>query len=105
MYYELWVTPGCANRAPALALFQGALVAEGIEVHPRVVDVTSTEQARALEFHGSPSFIAGGRNLFPSASDPALACRGYQRVAGLAGVPSQEDLQAALRSARTAGYR
>jgi hypothetical protein len=98
--YELRVIPGCVNSVAALALFQRALAAEGIDAHPRVVEVASTEQALVLEFHGSPSFIDGGRDLFPSASAPALACRVYQRVAGLAGIPSQEDLEAALRQSR-----
>ena len=103
MEYELWVIPGCANKVPALVLFQRVLAAEGIDAHPRIVEVTSMEQAQALEFHGSPSFIAGGRDIFPSGSPPAPACRVYQRVVGLAGVPSYADLRAALHTTGNSG--
>lgn len=51
-----------------------------------------------LHFLGSPSFIADGRDLFPSAAAPALSCRVYLGADGMSGLPSQEDFQAALRS-------
>lgn len=93
------VIPGCPNSIAALELFRRALSAESKAAEIRVVELSNEEQAESLNFHGSPSFIAGGRDLFPSAAAPALTCRVYQTEASLAGLPSQEDLQTALRSA------
>jgi hypothetical protein len=97
--YELRVIPDCPNSAAALELFRRALAAESAAGDVSVVELSSEEQAHSLNFHGSPSFTAGGRDLFPSSTVPALTCRVYQAEAGLAGLPSQKDLQAALRSA------
>jgi hypothetical protein len=97
MDYELRIIAGCPNSAPALELYRQALAAENAAGEVRVVQLDSEEQARTLSFHGSPSFIADGRDLFPSPASPALTCRIYAGPAGLVGLPSQEDLQAALR--------
>lgn len=99
MTYELRVIPGCPNSTAALELFRRALAAESTAADVRVVKLNSEEQAQSLNFHGSPSFTAGGCDLFPSSAAPALTCRVYQAEAGLAGLPSQKDLQTALRSA------
>lgn len=98
MNYELRIIPGCPNSVPALTLFRRALAAEGVSGDVRVVELTSDEQAESRVFHGSPSFMADGRDLFPSPASPALACRVYQSPEGLSGMPSQADLQAAIRS-------
>jgi hypothetical protein len=98
MDYELRIIADCPNSAPALELFRQALAAANAAGDVRVVQLETEEQARKLSFHGSPSFIAEGRDLFPSPADPALTCRVYAGPAGLVGLPSQEDLQAALRS-------
>jgi hypothetical protein len=97
--YELRVIPDCPNSASALELFQRALAAESTAADIRVVELSSDEQAHSLNFHGSPSFIADGRDLFPSSTAPGMTCRVYQTEAGLAGLPAQKDLQTALRSA------
>lgn len=102
MDYELRIIPDCPNSAPALELFRQALAAERAAGDLRVVELNSEEQAVALDFHGSPSFIADGHDLFPATASPALSCRVYQREAVSAGLPSQEDIQAALRSASLA---
>ena len=99
MTYELRVIPDCPNSRAALELFRRALAAESTGADIRVVELSNEEQAESLNFHGSPSFIAGDRDVFPSTAAPALTCRVYQTEAGLAGLPSQKDLQAALRSA------
>lgn len=99
MDYELRIIPDCPNSAPALELFRAALTSEGVAGDVHVLELVSEEQAAELGFHGSPSFIAGVRDLFPSPVSPALSCRVYPGKAGLAGLPAQEELQAALRSA------
>lgn len=98
MDYELRIIPDCPNPAPALELYRQVLAAEYAAGDLRVVELDSEEQAQALHFHGSPSFIADGHDLFPSTASPALTCRVYSGADGLAGLPSREDLKAALRS-------
>ena len=99
MDYELRIIPDCPNSAAALELFRAALTSEGVPGEVRVLELVSEEQAAELGFHGSPSFIAGNRDVFPSTASPALTCRVYPGKAGLAGLPAKEELQAALRSA------
>lgn len=98
MDYELRTIPGCPNSGPALKLFRQALAAEGARVRIlRVVEITSDSEAEARDFHGSPSFIAGGHDLFASKAAPAVTCRVYPSSTGLVGLPSLEDLRTALR--------
>ena len=98
MGYELRVIADCPNSAAALELFRRALAAEEIAGDLRVVELTTAEEAEKLDFHGSPSFIAHGLDLFSSAAGAALACRVYPSSSGLSGLPKLEDLQAALRA-------
>ncbi|MFF1385656.1 hypothetical protein ACFVWT_19060 [Arthrobacter sp. NPDC058288] len=100
MSYELRIIAGCPNSGEALELFRSALEAEGRNGGAvRVREVGSDEESLALGFHGSPSFIAGGRDLFPADSPPALSCRLYLSPNGLAGLPSPESLRTAMRCA------
>ena len=102
MDYELRIIAECPNSAPAGELFRQAVAAENAAAEVRVVQVDTEEQATELQFHGSPSFIADGKDLFPSPASPALTCRVYAGRAGLSGLPSLEDLQAALRASSSA---
>ncbi len=98
MVYELRLIPGCPHGASALELFRAALAAEGQDSeHVAVREVVSENEARALRFHGSPSFMAAGRDLLPAESAPALSCRLYRSDDGVAGLPSAASLRAALR--------
>ena len=98
MEFELRTIPGCPNGAPALKLFREVLVAEGRDAEPLTVrEVARENEAQELQFHGSPSFTAEGRDLFPAESTPALSCRLYRTGKGLAGLPSAESLRKALR--------
>lgn len=98
MDFELRTIPGCPNSGPALELFREALGAEGRDAeHLTVREVTSENEAEELRFHGSPSFIADGCDLFPADSASALSCRLYRLGHGVAGLPSEESLRAAVR--------
>ncbi|GAB5077133.1 hypothetical protein ARTHROSP310_02750 [Arthrobacter sp. AD-310] len=98
---ELRVIPHCPHATPALELFRGALAAEAMDGAVQVVEVVDGQGAVALMFRGSPSFIADGRDLFPSSAPPGFACRVYPTAEGPAGLPSLQDLKAALRSVET----
>lgn len=98
MDFELRIIPDCPNSGPALELFRAALAAEGRDAAALTVrELASEDEAAELRFHGSPSFIAGGQDLFPVDSAPALSCRLYRSGDGSAGLPSATSLRSALR--------
>lgn len=106
MDFELRTIPGCPNSGPALKLFREVLAAEGRAADSLTVhEVASEREAKELQFRGSPSFIAEGRDLFPAEgrdlfpaeSAPALSCRLYLTGHSAAGLPSAESLRNALR--------
>jgi hypothetical protein len=97
LYWE-----GCPSHERA----EGLLVETLREMHRedvRVerVEVTSQAQADERGFPGSPTFQAGGADLFPEPdSPPALACRVYTQDDGRGSpLPSAEQLEARLRDA------
>lgn len=67
--------------------------------------VGSSAAAAEVLFAGSPTILVDGTDLFPSAGRTSdLACRVYLTPAGLAGRPTQEQLEAALISRGGAGH-
>ncbi len=100
MSYEVRTIPGCPNSGPALELFRKVLRAEGLDAELLTVrEISSESEAADVLFHGSPSFTAGGKDLFPSTAGPGLGCRLYPAGRGLSGLPSVESLRAAVRGA------
>jgi hypothetical protein len=59
--------------------------------------VDTLEEAERLGFHGSPSILVNGVDVFaePDAA-VGLSCRVYRTPDGLAGVPTVQQLQMAL---------
>lgn len=101
MTIELLYWPGCPSHPKALADLRAALAALGRDPDAVVVRAVETEAEAAEErFSGSPTFRAGGRDLFPSDDPPALNCRIYRRPSGqVSPTPDPDELRAALRSA------
>ena len=69
--------------------------------HPDVVvtrrRVETVEEAEQLGFHGSPSILVDGIDVFAQPGDGVgLSCRVYRTPSGLAGAPTMEQLRAAL---------
>ena len=59
--------------------------------------LTTPEQAEAAGFRGSPTVLVDGRDPFAeSDAPPGLSCRVFRTEAGLAGVPTVEQLLAVL---------
>lgn len=59
--------------------------------------INSTEEAEARPFAGSPTILLDGADLFPSEGRTrALACRIYFTPNGMAGSPTQEQIEEAL---------
>jgi peroxiredoxin len=93
---------GCPSHERAADLLADTLREMGREdVRVRRVEVASPAQAADREFPGSPTFQAGGGDLFPEpASHPALACRTYTLEDGrISPLPSGAQLEARLRDA------
>ena len=74
-----------------------AIAAERPDVVVTRHRVETVEQAELLGFHGSPSILVDGVDVF---ADPGagvgLSCRVYRTPQGLAGAPTMEQLRAAL---------
>lgn len=59
--------------------------------------VETLEEAERLGFHGSPSILVDGVDVFAVPGDGVgLSCRVYRTPDGFAGSPTIEQLQAAL---------
>ncbi len=68
-----------------------------------MVALNTDEDARRLDFPGSPTIRLNGENLFPdrTAGRPArrgLGCRLYATPEGLKGSPTKEMIRAAISS-------
>lgn len=59
--------------------------------------VDTPEEAERVRFHGSPSILVDGVDIFADADAPVgLSCRVYQTPTGPAGSPTVEQLRAAM---------
>jgi peroxiredoxin len=99
---ELLYWEGCPSHPRAEELL-GETLREMHREDVRVqrVEVTSQAQAEERGFPGSPTFQAGGADLFPEPdSPPALACRVYAQDDGrVSPLPSAAQLESRLREA------
>lgn len=69
--------------------------------HPDVVvarhRVETMDEAERLRFHGSPSIVVDGVDVFAEPEEGVgLSCRVYRTPEGLAGAPTMEQLRVAL---------
>lgn len=93
MNYELHIIQDCPNSELAAGLYRRVLEAAGGDGRDlKIRELASTEEAIALNFHGSPTFTVAGQDLYASDAEPALSCRIYPTSTGLAGLPAFEDL-------------
>ena len=59
--------------------------------------VETVDEAERLGFHGSPSILVDGVDVFAEpGAGVGLSCRVYRTPDGLAGAPTMEQLRAAL---------
>jgi len=98
MEVELQYVTGCPNWRPADQTLRAALEAIGLPAFEiRYVEVTTSEQAEAIGFRGSPTVLIDGHDLFPIPGPGAgLSCRLYDTPGGLAGTPTLAQLIDAL---------
>jgi hypothetical protein len=91
----------CPSHEEGLDLLREAAERAGVPIAVESVEVVADEQAEALGFVGSPTYLAAGRDLFPDEGPEharrADACRLYLRSGGRVGpLPEAADLAAAL---------
>ncbi len=97
MDVELLVVPDCPHEMAAAELTRAALEAVGSSTSITTTVIATEAEARARGFTGSPTFLVNGRDLFAQpGAGVGVACRVYPTPAGLAGVPSLDDLRDAL---------
>jgi hypothetical protein len=94
----------CPSHEAGRELLSAASEASGIPLDVTVVEVVDDDQAKALAFHGSPTYVLAGEDPFPPPRGVAVmaqACRAYARSDGRMGpLPSLDDLTDALARAR-----
>ena len=84
-----------ADESVRLALSRLGLPAT--DVAHEVID--TWEQAQAVGFHGSPTILVNGRDLFADPASPiGLSCRLYATPDGLAGSPTVDQVMHAIDS-------
>ncbi|UQU67522.1 hypothetical protein COUCH_15160 [Couchioplanes caeruleus] len=88
----------CPNWVDAGQRMRTALDTIGLdEVEVQFLAVETVEEAAAVGFGGSPTFLVDEVDLFgPPSSAGALTCRVYPTESGLSRVPTLADLVAKL---------
>jgi hypothetical protein len=96
LYFE-----DCPSHEQALERLRKVLAEEDIEADISVVEVKTEEQARDLEFAGSPTILVEGRDISPHLELPnyALTCRTYQLEDGrISPLPSEDMIRRTIRA-------
>lgn len=90
----------CPNWVAAGERVRGALDRVGLsDVPVEFVLVTTSEEAAESAFAGSPTILIDGVDVVPSGGQTTdLACRVYVTETGLAGLPSERQLEEGIRA-------
>ena len=98
MDVEVLYFDGCPTHEAATWALREVLAELGAEAEVELVAVNTHEEAKRLQFPGSPTIRVEGRDLFPvpERSAWALSCRTYATPEGLKGYPTREMVQEAL---------
>ncbi len=102
MRIDFFYFEDCPSHEQALERLRKVISEEDVEADISVVKVTSEEQARDLEFVGSPTILVEGRDIDPHLEQPnyALTCRTYQLEDGrISPLPSEAMIRRTIRSA------
>ncbi len=98
---ELLYFDGCPTYQTALKDIEDITKQDEIDAEITLVKVKSEEDAKRLQFLGSPTVRVNGVDLEPSSSeltDYGLRCRIYKVNGKLVGSPSKEMLRKALEA-------
>ncbi len=92
----------CPSHHIALQEIQQIIAEENIPASLDIIQVQTEEQARNLQFIGSPTILVNGKDIVPPSSETnyALTCRAYQLEDGrISPLPSPTMIRKALRDA------
>jgi ABC-2 type transport system permease protein len=100
MRIELLYFDGCPTYRNAEVDLRRVLAEGGVEAEVELVKVNSDEEARRLEFPGSPTVRVDGRDPFPvpHRGEGGLVCRVYATPEGMKGTPTAAMIREALGS-------
>jgi len=96
----------CPSHDMALARLRKVMAEEGVESSIDIVKVKTSEQAKQLEFVGSPTILINGSDISPVVGPHhyALTCRIYEWDEGkISPLPSSQMIRAALGKAKLSG--
>jgi hypothetical protein len=103
---ELLWWEGCPSTERALDAVVEALTELGLDdVHVRMRELQTDEDAQDAGFVGSPTILIDGEDIVPAAAEEqiGLSCRVYRRRDGrISPLPDPDDLREALRRAASA---
>lgn len=91
----------CPSHEQALERLKKVISEEGVEADISVVRVETEEEARDLEFAGSPTILIEGRDISPHLEPPnyALTCRAYQLENGrISPLPSEDMIRRTIKA-------
>ena len=103
MTLELLYLPGCPNHHRTVNLLRCVLQQEGVNTDVQEIPVNDHEEARALQFPGSPTVRVNGEDIETVPShrlDIGFACRTYFAEGKPQGVPPRSWVERAIRAAR-----
>ena len=96
LYFE-----GCPHHIPTVERVKQIVAEMGLTIPVTEVQITTPEEAQQRRFLGSPTVLVDGVDIDPDARQRAsygLSCRVYPGVAGL---PPDEMIRAALQALRS----
>jgi hypothetical protein len=101
VHVEVLYFDGCPTYVAATRTLREVLSELGVEAEVELVAVNTDEEAKRLQFPGSPTLRVEGRDLFPVPEHSvwALGCRTYATPEGLKGYPTREMVRDAFRHA------
>lgn len=91
----------CPSHEQALERLKKVAGEERVEPEISVIKVETDEQARDLEFAGSPTILVEGRDISPHLDYPnyALTCRTYRLEDGrVSPLPSEDMIRRTIRA-------
>ena len=103
MRIEILYFAGCPNHRQAVDRVSTILRQEAPAADLVQVEIKDAAMAQAMRFLGSPSVRIDGRDIEPAARSSqtfAMGCRVYADQSGLAGVPPEEWIRAAVLEAK-----
>ena len=99
MHIEILYFDGCPNYRETLERVRAVVRRLDVEADIETTEVETDEQARDLDFRGSPSVRVEGRDIEPNVEGRTTVgrgCRVYSTAQGTSGVPPVDMIEEAI---------